>query len=85
MGIQDSLGFWILWIPGIGFQILCVRNSDSGFQSILSWIPDSLSCITIPKPKISERGYSNSFTWAYNILTSIIYFFWSSSFFFTGS
>ena len=40
MGIQDSLGFWILWIPGVGFQILCVWNSDSGFQSILSWIPD---------------------------------------------
>ena len=60
----------------LGFRIPIYLKLDPGFF---------LSCITIPKPKISERGYSNSFTWAYNILTSIIYFFWSSSFFFTGS
>ena len=85
---ENSRQSWILdsmdsrnWIS----DSLCV---ELGFRIPiyqLSWIPDYLSCITIPKPQISESGYSNSFTWAYNILTSIIYFFWSSSFFFTGS
>ena len=59
----NSRQSWILdsmdyrnWIS----DSLCV---ELGFRiPILSWIPDSLSCITIPKPKISESGYSNSFT-----------------------
>ena len=64
-GIQDRLGFWIphrgFWIPGIGFRILCQKNLDSGFQSlvgfqipIISGIPDSLCCIPDSKAQDSE-------------------------------
>ena len=50
-GIQDSLGFWIprrgFRIPGTGFKSLSVAV---GFWiSIVSGIPDSLSCISDSK------------------------------------
>ena len=55
-GIQDSLGFWV---SRCGFRIhvldpsLCQWKLDSGFPSS-SGIPDSLSRIPIPKPRIPE-------------------------------
>ena len=50
-GIQDSVGFWIprrgFRIPGTGFQSLSV---EVGFWiSIVSGIPDALSCISNSK------------------------------------
>ena len=62
-GIQDSLGFWV---SRCGFRIqvldpsLCQWNLDSGFPS-LSGIPDSLSRIPIPKPRIPES--IGKFSW----------------------
>ena len=55
-GIQDSLGFWVSRC-GFRIQVLdpsfCQWNLDSGFP-LLSGIPDSLSRIPIPKPRIPE-------------------------------
>ena len=55
--IQDSLGFWNphvgFRIPDTGFQYLSV---DLGFWIlIVSWVPDSLSCI--PDYKTQNSGF----------------------------
>ena len=62
--IQDSLGFWIphcgFWIPGVGFRILCQKNLDSGFQSLVGFrIPDSIldSSCCIPDSKAQDSGF----------------------------
>ena len=56
MGIQDSLGLWIVRrkfrIPGTGHRILYPWNLDSGFQSWVGFrIPWAV--FRIPKPRIS--------------------------------
>ena len=55
--IQDSLGFWNphggFRIPDTGFQYLSV---DLGFWIlIVSWVPNSLSCI--PDSKTQNSGF----------------------------
>ena len=55
-GIQDSLGFWMsrrgFRIPGTGSQPLSVELRF--WIAIVSGIPDSLSRIPIPKPRIPD-------------------------------
>ena len=62
MGIQDSLGLWIVRrkfrIPGTGHRILYPWNLDSGFQSWVGFrIPWAV--FRIPKPRISFSTSKN--------------------------